>query len=341
MRASIRFFGYRLICLVFLLNVLSACAPAQPVTIVYHTLTPVNDLTPSPTPTKYKPVWDVLTKTPGALLPTRTPYPTRTPAPPTATPIPNPQLDTYMPGMADLPMCLSLSYNIGINSASLNCGLKTYGSFSISLNPSSALYNKDALLIPANYFAVEVPVIGTASSAGKNDTEDNLILQFYKKRVKVTINYSTPRIPVKVDDVVAIAQIMEQKIPEVINLPTSLTFPDTPHLENVKNYFTEIKLLIYSKSTFFSSPEYPRNAQVCVYVAPAKTEREKFWTVVFYNQQTEKIERKMMYGMVANRICGGLEPSYTPKNPFTAGDQYEVRIAVNDEWVATFPYVTK
>lgn len=292
----------------------------------------------SQTPTQSRPFWE-LPVTPNPTRPitesdlAKTLYPESTP-----TPIPGEELTAYLPGLADLPQCQSINYSVALNSAQATCALQPRGSLSISILSSPTPYAPKSLTLPAAYQPIQFDTLGYASIAGVNQQGDALMVAFITSRIRVTLTYSTPKQAVDQRTVLAVARKVAEKVPESSPPPLALSFPDNQHLENRELYFSAIHFSLYGDGQYRYTSDYKQGDQVCAYVAPSRRAYDQFWTIVLYDLQKEQVLKKMVRGMYPQNLCG-LSPDY-PKDTYQAGDVYEVRIAVNDEWVATFPFTT-
>jgi hypothetical protein len=282
------------------------------------------------------------------IAPTRTTAPTRTPAPtktlrPTNTPsptgVPGPELTTYLPAAADLPQCRSLLYTIQLSSASITCTLKTWGTVSISFTVAGSPYKTTSLKVADPYRQIDFPTFGDGSIAGKTAIGDKVIATFIKNKTRISIIYSAPKSLVNIEDVVQIAQIMSDKDPGDVNPPLGLEFSGTQNPDLVRQSFSQVNFWVRSNGFYRQTPDFPINSIVCLVVVPTKTTRDN-WSAYLYDQQKNMVVSKVTGEMVEQKVCSGLAPVYA-KDQFKAGDQYEIRLVVGQDWVATFELVTK
>lgn len=255
------------------------------------------------------------------------------------TPAPGQELTAYLPRLADLPQCRNLDYVVTLTSARASCSLEPRGSLSITLTASPAPYAPKSLTLPAAYKPVQFDTIGDASIAGVNATGDAMMVAFIKLQLRVTLTYSTPNQAVDSVTVRSVARLLEAKTPESSQPPLALSFTENQNLENKGLYFSAIHFSLINNGQYRFTSNYQEGDRVCVYAAPRQRDYGLLWTIVLYDLQTEQVVKKMLRGMYAQNLCGGLEPDY-PKDTYKPGDRYEVRIAVNDEWIATYPLVT-
>jgi len=331
-------FIYRLF-LMFLFGILvSGCAiaPEAP-TFTPIAFTPIAASTQTQTPSR--PFWELdSTRDPNrgtavsALLQTTAPLVT-------PTPLPGQELIAYLPRPADLPECQAINYVVALTSAQAACSLIPRGSLSISIISSPAPYAAKSLALPAAYQPVQFETLGQASIAGVNEQGDAMTVAFITRQVRVSLTYNTPKQEVNPTTVLLIARKIEEKVPASSPPPLALSFPENRQLEKKATYFSTINFSLITDGQYRYSSDFKQGDRVCVYAAPVRRAYDQLWTIVLYDLQKEQVLKKMVRGMYAQSVCGGLEPDYT-KDSYKAGDRYEIRIAVNYEWIATLPFET-
>ncbi len=331
-------FIYRLL-LMFLFGIVVsgwAIAPEAP-TFTPIAFTPIAASTQTQTPSR--PFWELdSTRDPNrgtavsALLQTTAPLVT-------PTPLPGQELIAYLPRPADLPECQAINYVVALTSAQAACSLIPRGSLSISIISSPAPYAAKSLALPAAYQPVQFETLGQASIAGVNEQGDAMTVAFITRQVRVSLTYNTPKQEVNPTTVLLIARKIEEKVPASSPPPLALSFPENRQLEKKATYFSTINFSLITDGQYRYSSDFKQGDRVCVYAAPVRRAYDQLWTIVLYDLQKEQVLKKMVRGMYAQSVCGGLEPDYT-KDSYKAGDRYEIRIAVNDEWIATFPFET-
>ncbi len=315
----------------------SGCSPsATPAPIAF---TPIATSSPTQISTT-RPFWE-RTSTPDPFRATEiTAIETVISAEESATAIPGKELYEYLPRLADLSQCQSLDYTVQLTSAQAVCRIIPQGSISMRISAAARPYAESVLSLPAGYTAVETPPIGQASVVGQSAGGDVITISFIKGSIFVQVSYDTPKRAINPDNVISIARRIERGVPDSSSPPLALSFPQAPQLEKRESYFSEIHFSLITNGRYRFSSDFQQGDRICVYVAPKQTAYQKLWTIVLYDLQTEKVAKKMLRGMYAQNICSGLEPDYSADS-YRAGDRYEVRIAANDEWVATFPIVTQ
>ena len=292
-------------------------------------LTPTPSRTPRPTITS-------------TVIPSKTPIPTKTTVPsktPTATLVPGPLLDTYLPTQKDMPQCRSLQYQISFNTATTTCVLQPVGSITIAITLGSKPILASSLKLATTLTPIDFPTVGDASLAGKNSKGDAIVVLMVKGTTRLTITYSTSKIPVKVENVLSVAKLMDRGELSQANPPSAIGFDATLNPDLVKNYFSQINFWILTKGAYRSVPEFPQGSTVCLVWAPTKTTRDT-WTAYLVDKKNDKVLKKVNGEMFYQKICSGLAPSYA-SNQFVVGDEYEVRLVVGKDWVASFPFTTK
>lgn len=332
----------RLLLLSFLGALVSGCAIVpEPVTVTPIAFTPVFVPTSDPIQGHSKPFWE-LTATPDPNRATAVSELVQTALPleELATADPGQELIAYLPRLTDLPQCQSLDYVIQTTNARAVCNIIPQGSISVTIMASPTPYTANSLSLPTAYQAVDHDTIGQASVAGTSERGDGVTVLFIKKQIKVFLSYSTPNQVADPETVLKIARLVERNVPESSPPPLTLSFPDNQQLERKAAYFSAIQLSLITNGRYHFSSDFKQGDQICVYIAPLKTAYDELWTIVLYDLQKNQVVKKMMRGMYAQNVCSGLEPEY-PKDSYKTGDQYEIRIAVNEEWVATFPLVTR
>lgn len=313
----------------------------EPVTVTPIAFTPVNVPTQDAAQGPSKPFWE-LTTTPDPYRATAVVELAQTAFPDAAVPTQEPgeELSVYLPILEELPQCLSLDYVVQLTSARAVCSLIPQGSLSITVFAADKAYAESSLSLPTGYKEVAHDPIGQASIAGTSERGDTVTITLFKKQMRVFLSYTTPRMPVDPLQVLAIARRMERKLPESSPPPLALSFPEEPRLEKKADYFSAIQVSLITNGRYHFSSEFNKGDRICVYVAPLRTDYDQLWTIVLYDLQTEQVVKKMLRGMYAQNVCSGLEPDY-PQGTYKAGDRYELRIAVKDEWIATFPLETQ
>ena len=320
----------------------SGCAIVpEPVTVTPIAFTPVIVPTQDPIQIESKPFWE-LTATPDPYRATAVIELALTAFPGETLPTANPgeELVVYLPRLSDLPQCQSLDYVVALTSARAVCNIIPQGNISITVFAADKVYAESSLSLPTGYTAVEHNPIGQASIVGTSERGDAVTVTFIKKQMRVFLSYSTPKLPVDPLKVIDIARRIERGLPESSPPPLALSFPEEPKLDKRADYFSAVQVSLITNGRYHFSSEFNKGDRICVYVAPLRTDYDQLWTIVLYDVQQEQVVKKMLRGMYAQNVCSGLEPEYA-KDSYQAGDQFELRIAVKDEWIHTFPLVTQ
>jgi hypothetical protein len=325
-----------LILLIILLFTLESCSqqtqtpgwtPPAEITLTMPSPTVTSTMTISPTKAPTSTATPTSTKT---LSPTKTPVPTA---------VSGPEVTTYLPNQSDLPQCSHLQYLVRLNNATVTCTLKTYGSFTISIVVATSPYKASTLVLPNLYDAVDFPTFGDGSIAGKNKAGDRATAIFVKGKTRVTIAYSTPKTQIKIDEVINLAQIMDSKDPGDVNPPLSLAFTANQNLDLAKQYLSQLNFWAIRNGVYQHTNDFMEGSTICMVILPMKTTRDK-WSAYLYDKQRDSIVSIVVGEMYYQRVSSGLTPTYST-GKFKAGDAYEIRLVVGNDWVATFPFVTK
>jgi hypothetical protein len=326
-----------LILLIILLLILESCSqqtqrpggktqPAEmPSTTPSPTVTSTMTISPTATPTA--------TAGPTA---TKTLSPTNTPPP---TPVPGPEVTTYLPNQSDLPQCIHLQYLVRLNNATVSCTLAGKASFSISIAVANSSFKTSSLALPSLNDAVDFPTFGDGSIAGKTKAGDKVTAIFVKHKTKVTIVYYTPRTKININDVINLAQMMESKDPGDVNPPLSLAFTANQNLALAKQLFSQLNFWILTNGAYQQTNNFAEGSTVCMVIYPHKTTRDT-WSAYLYDKQEDAVVNILVGEIYYQKACGGLTPTYST-GTYKAGDAYEIRLVVGNDWVATFPFVTK
>lgn len=334
-------FRHRFFWLILLGFLASGCTILpETVTPTSIAFTPISAPTQNTTKAQTRPFWELtVTPDPGRATAVSAMAQTALATAVLPTPTPGEELTAYLPRLSELPQCRTLDYTVALTSARASCALDPRGSLSITIQTSPTPYAPKSLTLPAAYQPVRFETIGDASIAGTNAAGDAMYVAFIRLQTRVTLTYNTPGQTANPLTVREIARLLEAKTPESSPPPLALRFPAEPRLEKKSAYFSAVHFSLISKGQYRFSQDFKQGDQVCVYVAPLQRDHSQLWTIVLVDLQTEQVVKKMVRGMYAQNLCGGLEPDY-PKDTYRAGDQYEVRIAVNNEWVVTYPFET-
>ena len=303
--------------LVVLFVSISACSPSQ---------MPGSTFTPTRTNNRT----DTLTPT---LTQTYTPTLTFSP-----TPTPGPELLAYLPTTADLPQCQWVEYFVYLKSASLWCYMAGNLNLNADVEAQDKLLSQADLNISKPIATVTVPTIGQGSLAAQLvEGGKDILLEFYKGNASISIENYTTNGKANIDYVVAVAQKVDQLIPDQIVPPSLLSFPDQLNEAAFQKYFNSIDFTIKSEQGQ-KIDKFTQNSKVCVQDYPKKISRERY-LVGLYNVQTQMIEEKSYYEMRGSMKCSG-GPNYL-LGGFKSGDRYELWIAVGDTLVAVYSFETK
>ena len=302
--------------------------PAEVTSSLPGSATPTRTQTASPTPRP--------TITP---RPTRTRFPTRTPLPPTATEFPWPELSAYLPLPGDAPQCSRMSYQVNLSSASMSCSLWAGGSSSISIEVSGRAYDDRALQLSSSLAPIDLPLVGQGSAAGVSPNGNSITALFYKHTAKVTVVYNSNK-QAQINNVLPFLTWMDKKVPDELKAPRTYRFPDTENLALSSQYFSGVRFEVLNQGISSDAAEFPQGSSICLYVAPKTGDYQQLWSVVLYDVKKDQVLKKYMYEMYTQKLCGNLDPSYSA-GQFVAGDSYQIRIAVGEDWVVTIPFTTK
>jgi hypothetical protein len=327
-----------LIVLIVLLFILESCSQKTQTPVENTQPAEITLTTPSPTVTDTITISPTITPTlTAAPTSTKTLIPTKTPTP---TPVPGPELTTYLPNQSDLPQCRHVQYLVRLASATFSCTLATNASFTISIAVAATPYQASSLALPNQFGAVDFPNFGDGSIAGETTAGNRATAIFVKNKTKVTIAYySTPRIPVKIDDVINLAKMVDSKDPGDVNPPLSFAFTANQNLALAKPDFYQLNFWVLHNGMYQQTNDFAQGSTICMVMYPTKTTRD-LWSAYLYDKQHDSIVDIIVGEMYYQKICSGLTPTYST-GKFKAGDAYEIRLVLGNDWVATFPFVTK
>ena len=326
------------ILLIILLFILESCSQKTQTPVGKTPIAEITLTTPSPTitSTTTNTPTETLTLT-AAPTATKTLIPTKTPSP---TPVPGPEVTIYLPNQSDLPQCNHVQYVVRLKNASLTCTLKTYGTFTISIIVATSPYKASSLVLPSLYTAVDFPTFGDGSIAGKTKAGDRATAIFIKGKTIVTIIYFTSRIQIKLDEVINLAKLIDNKDPGDANPPLSLAFTANQNLDLAKQLFSSLNFWVIHNGIYQQTNDFAEGSTICMVIYPMKTTHD-LWSAYLYDKQKNSVVNIVSGEMYYQKVTSPyLIPSY-PAGKFKAGDDYEIRLVVGNDWVATFPFVTK
>ena len=277
-----------------------------------------------------------LTPTPSPLQPDATSTPTR--HVPTLTPVPGPELITYLPPVKDVvDKCATFEYIQTITSASLSCSLPGVGSLSISITPKGKPVVLKDIQTLTGYNPIPGPTVGQGSQIFHSTNGKTTTLQFFKGNALVKISYTGFSGYLPLEMVIDEAKKVETLLPQITAPPSALSFPDKLAKEKLNDYF---KTLIVSVGpSRVQGSEITLTDQVCLTEYAQKLDPRQFYQAALVDMQTNAVIRKVIYQMRYKIHCA-FKPSFSTKE-YRVGDEYEIRVAVGDDLVAIFPLVTK
>lgn len=202
----------------------------------------------------------------------------------------------------------------------------------VNLTVASAPYEKipENLGIGQDWTPVEAPVVGKASNASQSDGDPSQSAVIFVKGNVLAEIYG----PISMDTALALAQVMEQRIPQSNVDPAPITFPETLDAQTSAKYFSSIDLGIcspdgqsFTPATTFTSQDWNT---ACIQMQPASQDYENIqkYSYAVYDPQGQRfsVRYDAHYGFSGMIFI------------FEKSGNFELRIAVDDVLVAVIPY---